>query len=343
MEQTPSDASKSSRKRSRRIFRFSLRTLLALMLIASLSLAWLGVRGRRMAVIAELKAQGVELRLKPPPSWVEERLGSYFGQGLTRVEWADAPFFGARSKSDMRAGRTPLTQLAQLTDMRRLRLDYCYDVDDRSSQPLRRLRRLEELSLTSTNAGDGTLETIGRLRRLTLLQLNNTQITDEGCKFLRRLTSLKRLDLRNTAVTGEGLRSIAELRSLKRLNLAQTQLTDEDVSHLGGLTELTNLNLSGTEVTGDGLAALAGLHELETLWLSGSPLTDAAAIHLAKLPKLLHLHVRLTQLTDAGLLQLAAAPSLLQVDVQNTGRHVRRRQAAGRGESSHRRRMELRG
>jgi hypothetical protein len=55
---------------------------------------------------------------------------------------------------------------------------------------------------------DAALAHVGRLRRLEELELSTSEVTDAGLKHLMELTALKKLDLENTNVTDAGVQEL---------------------------------------------------------------------------------------------------------------------------------------
>ncbi len=170
----------------RRRFRFSLRTLLIVMLVLCLPLAWVGTvleRTRQQKKILkqfEERATYVKFR---QGYVVELNLGGYRtnGKGLF-------------------ASRADLIHLKYLTRLECLFL-YSPHVIDEDLAHLRHLSRREQLRLNTphvTDAGMLHVREIAALRRLELVHAN---LSDSSLDNLKAMTNLERLDLWKTGVT----------------------------------------------------------------------------------------------------------------------------------------------
>jgi hypothetical protein len=177
---------------NRRRFRYSLRTLLALIVLVSVGLGWLALKMRkaerqRKAVEAIREAGGeveydyqrteggclsVELEL-PAPAWLMDLVG-------------DDSF----------------------TDVLGVGFFVPERFDEVVLEDVKGLTKLEVLNLSDIQVTDDGLGNIEGLTRLRILQLGGTQITDAGLDRLKRLTGLQRLDLTGTQVTKEGINEL---------------------------------------------------------------------------------------------------------------------------------------
>ena len=83
-----------------------------------------------------------------------------------------------------------------------------------------------------------------------------SQITDAGLEHLDGLSQLQLLSLADTQVTDAGLEHLKGLSQLQELWLDRTQVTDAGLEHLKGLSQLQELWLNGTKVTEAGVAKL---------------------------------------------------------------------------------------
>lgn len=198
-------------------FQFSLRTLLALVLVFGCGFGWLGMKlkqasEQRMIVerIARLlgyvtydyqydssgtsSIQGAE---PPGPKWLRKLLGDDFM--FTKVHLVHVRY-GQVSDADLKA--------------------------------IGKLRQLHHLGLIDIQITDAQLEHLRGLTQLQGLSLSSTKVTDAGLQNLRGLTELRGLDLDGAKVTDAGLEHLQGLRQLKRLDLDYTQVTDEGVKKL---------------------------------------------------------------------------------------------------------------
>ena len=201
-------------KPRRRWFRFSLTTLLIVVLVLSLPLGWLAMK----MVRAERQRKAVEAIAKT---------GGYVFYD-----------FECRNGIPIYYEEPPAPAPAWL--LKRLGVDFFADVVQAHFAYVSRI-------------GDADLQHIRSLTSLHELGLNNTLVTDAGLVHLKGLTRLERLELSETQIAGDGLQHLTGLESLEDLDLSYTNLDDNGLRHLWTLTELDYLDLHGTLVTEKGV------------------------------------------------------------------------------------------
>jgi len=155
---------------------------------------------------------------------------------------------------------------------------------------------------------------VRRLSRLQHLSVGNSFLSDTGMEHLTGLTELSDFELQNTQVTDAGLAHLIGSTNLKHLNLSGTQVTDAGMTHLRRLTNIEVINLNYTEVGNAGLADLIVLTKLRWLSLNGTQVTDAGLAHLKRPTNLLWLGVGGTKVTDAGMKALKVVLPNLTVE-----------------------------
>lgn len=256
-----STLSKNSPTPKRRWFRFSLKTLLIVVVLSSLLLGWLGLEIQQ----AERQSQAVE-EIQKTGAWVVydwdlDDDGNATWKGRPPVpewltEWTGVDLFG--DVVGVTFGQVTDAQLEHvktLTDLRWLDL-HDTQVTDAGLEHLKRLTNLHKLWLWGTQITDAGLEYVKGFTTLQSLALGDTQVTDAGLDHLKGLTKLETLNLSGTQITDVGLQHLKGLTNLKWLNLANTQITDVGLEHLEELTNVQELYLSGTQVTGSGIEEL---------------------------------------------------------------------------------------
>jgi internalin A len=239
----------------RRFLRFSVRGMIALVLLVAGWLGWIvhSARIQREAVAAiqsgggnvaydwQWKNSSPVQGAKPwGPRWLMDMFGvDYFGHVI---------FVVTPGTSD--GVLLQVEQLAQVQDL---------------------------VILNPEKITDASLIHLKGLTRLRALVLGGAQVTDAGINHLKGLTDLEILDLGSTQVTDAGLSHFEGLTKLSLLSLMDTQVTDAGLAHLKGLTNLTELTLLHTNVTDAGLAQLKGLTKLTVLDVEDTSVTNAGA------------------------------------------------------------------
>ncbi len=235
-------------KPHRRPFQYSLRTLLLVMLLASLPLSWLGATlrsaGRQREAVEAILASGGSVKYAdekfPPersaPAWLDNLLGTGFFVNLENLLGKDFFVNVAEARVESDAGMELLPRLTQLR------------------------------TLFADNVTDAGLEHLKGLTELKHVCIYHSRVTDAGLEHLKGLTQLRSLILCFVQVTDAGLEHLKGLTRLKRLTLNQTQVTDAGLEHLKGLTELEQLYFGGNiGVTHAGLERVKALPKLTML------------------------------------------------------------------------------
>ena len=199
-------------KPRRWFLRFSLRTLLIVMLVCGIVLVPFVVKLHRYrqqrAVIEELLAAGASITFadgseKLSDDWWRHVVGQDLFNSVEAVDLAltdtksVAPLAGLKGLQTLRLYHTPvsdLTPLAGLKELQELDLSYT-QVSDLA--PLAGLKELQELDLYNTQVSD--LAPLAGLKELQTLNLIGTQVSDLAP--LAGLKKLEALDLRSTSVS----------------------------------------------------------------------------------------------------------------------------------------------
>ncbi|QEG31909.1 Internalin-A precursor [Gemmata obscuriglobus] len=147
--------------------------------------------------------------------------------------------------------------LEKLTNLRRLKLDWC----EIGGQTLRRLAALH------------------RLRSLELMLFWGQHISGTDLAELTGLLELEKLTLH--PIPPWALEYIGPLRTLRTLTLSLFGEGDSEFRHLAQLTNLCWLKLTGPAVTDCALGHLRTLRSLRTLHISESAVTATGALTLA--------------------------------------------------------------
>ncbi len=205
----------------RRWFQYGLRTLLVVMVLASIAMSWLAMRlqqaERQRQAVEVIERRGGSIAWSPfahGPDWLQELLGRECFRTIVYVSASDTEFADA-----------DMASLSILPAVNCLELDRTR-ITDAGMVNVKDLKRLELLSLAGTQVGDSGLEHLGRLSELVQLILHGTRITDAGLQHLSGLNHLQSLDLTRTHVTHEGVQKLQQALPKCRI-AAQPPTADE--------------------------------------------------------------------------------------------------------------------
>jgi hypothetical protein len=223
----------------RRRFQYSLRTLLALMVLVAAGMSWFSVRLQQahaqQRAVETIRTLGGVVEYDhefnragkwrpnaqlPGAAWMRDLLGLDFFSGVWNVS-----FYEPR-------------------------------VSDAELECLKGLKRLRKLQLAGTKITDAGLDHVKDMTELQSLGLAGTNVTDAGLKHLERLHGLQVLGLGETNVTDAGLEHLKGLSQLQTLCLADTKVTDAGLAELRGLHELRCLYVPHGTVTDKGIKEL---------------------------------------------------------------------------------------
>jgi hypothetical protein len=226
-------------RRPLRWYQFSLRTLLVLVLLASVGMSWFAVRMQRARKQREVVAAIVEmggrvtydydfdasgnrvLNPKPPgPAWLRKLLGDDFFANVTCV-----------GLGEPETPPTGLEYVAGVPHVHGLHPDGT-QVTDAGSTQIPGLTQPVDLHAETTSVNDAALEHLKGFTRLRRLYLVGPKVTDAALEHLKGLTELQSLDLTGTPVSDAGLEHLKGLTQLQILELDGTNVTDVGVEDL---------------------------------------------------------------------------------------------------------------
>ncbi len=299
----------------RRWYQFSIKTLLAFVVLSCVAMGLLCVpvfRARRQAAaVAAMKKLRCSIvydyqlrratsvpRVPPGPTWLRRWIGDDYFTNVVEM-----------SVNDPKTGDADLNHLQDLPRLEVLELDGTH-AGNQGLKYLAALKRLRKLSLRRTAVTDEGLASIEFLIKLTSLDLSETLVTDSGLLSLKKLVNLSALNIAGTQVNDTGIGELDSLKELEWLDLGRTNVTGEGLAPLGHLKRLRGLDLSKTQVADRGLEHLKSFVALERLDLTNTRVTGTGLEHLEGLPKLSELRLSAASMTDAGLRKLEAGDNL---------------------------------
>ena len=307
------DRAKPISRPRRRFLRFSMRGMIALVLVIGGWLGWI-VRSARIQreTVAAIERGGGEVHFqwewkngkvvpggKPwAPKWLVDVCGVDYFAHIAHVSFATRAQL-AKPTRDL---------LAQLGEMQR----QSAELDDvRFSMMEAQFSRADDLYQRLILSGEVTPKPVMPLlkgqRKLAHLTFRDNDLIFERLAQLEELTSLTTLDLGGTGITDSQLVHLKNLKQLSELHLDSVNISDAGLANLKGLTRISRLELEKTGVTDSGLVHLDGLTKLRKLSLAFTQVTDRGLVHLKELTHLLQLDLSSTGVTDAGVKDLKLA------------------------------------
>jgi hypothetical protein len=157
---------------------------------------------------------------------------------------------------------------------------------------------------------DDTLNLIATLRSPRSINIQSDHISDEGFRHLATLGQLEDLCIVARSITDAGLTHLGKLTQLNSLTLyfdSPHPPTNAGFSHLLKLQNLTWLAVGEVEITDGGLESIARLKKLQYLELNSPLITDAGIMHLKNTPNLREAQLFCDEVTKDGMEKLRKA------------------------------------
>lgn len=297
--------------------RFSLRTLLILMLVLGAFFGWFGkiaIQARRQQkIVGMIGEMGGEVAYRRPgkPGFFS---GPPRGPWPLRDIFGDAAFYEVEYL-DFRKDVSD-TDLARLVDLDHLEFVIANGpgITDVGLAHLARLPKLTGLNLNRTTITKDGLKQLAAAKQLRELTLGGPTVTNDMLAGLESLQDLTALQLFRTSISSAGLAPVGHLSKLESLDVIDASgISDDAVAHLLPLRSLKQLRLFQTKVGDDGATVLTALDGIERLSLEGNKITDAGFANLNAFKKLTRL--RLGGISDSGVAELKEFPFLKQLAV----------------------------
>ncbi len=304
-------------KPKRRLFQYSLRTLLVLVAAIGIVMATVVMPAVRQRQAVEqvqrfggmifygyqyspdgTEAPGNESAV---PAWLRRTFGEDCFANVTGVvldgsrvhdPGREFPFDADNSYGEI------LDALRRLPKLRRLRVERIplafLDLAKLSSSPNLEIPEVKSLAVENTDLPNvAHLSHLHELR----LELKGSEIDGFGC--LGALTDLEVLSLGNSRISDAGIADLSGLTKLSELDLPENTITDVGCDVISQFSNLTRLDLCGAQITDVGLAKLGALRELRWLNLSDAQITDAGLQQLGLMMQLIKLTLRAYPRTPA--------------------------------------------
>ena len=248
-----------SPKPRRRWFRFSLRSLLLLVVLVAIPLGWKvnRVRNQRMVVaeIEKLHGQmyydyqrnfigGSTSAAPPGPNWLRDILGVDYFADVVHV-----------NVSGPQVTDKTLARLLSLPHLQLLGVD-SDEITDSEVALVARSKELIGFNLKAKTITVAGIDHLQGLPTLQYLRLYGSEVNDSWVEHIAKLKSLETLALNDTRITTEGLAGLAIMTKLDGLFFEDMPITDASLDQLHRMSNLTRIGLHQTQVTKDGIARL---------------------------------------------------------------------------------------
>ena len=216
------------RRYRNRLFQFTLRELLMLMLVTALVFSWWRVHHNQ-----RIREQEIVKSCPDGLTWVDgyrgpQLLEKFFGTGMLDDFYVFTGFeytIADQSKND-----EIYSLLGDVHEMESI-IGH-WSITDRNLSQLSALKKLQQLQAGGSAITDSGMETIAHFPKLTGLYLWNTQITSRGIRYLESTPLLERLDLTNAPIDDDAIETLGSLKRLTCLDISGTKITEKGCEKL---------------------------------------------------------------------------------------------------------------
>ncbi len=305
---------KNRRSRKRRWMQFSLRGLLALILVSAFAALWLRAKidqaRQERAVIQEL---GTTASISV--IYDDERYGTYdpdapprrsyaWLRGLLGDELFNKPAVLSLPASQFNEETALL--IGQLESLRALHLPGTTGVVDPDAFAfLSGMHALEELRCDQQGLTEAHFAVLQQFSRLKVLRIGHGEYSAAAIQNLaKNCPHLEEFVINGGTFGPQAQQGLANLSALRRLEMRYCSFADQDFSALEKLP-LEEVDFSHSNVRDDSLKHVGKITTLQRLTLGYTPTTDAGLEHLKQLPNLRSIDLAYTRVTDAGCSDLA--------------------------------------
>jgi Leucine Rich repeat len=231
--------------------RFRLRSMLLLILIFSMGLAWVANERRKNAEqIADLislkkSCYNYYFTESKLPVWWQKLLGMNPSGDLISISF----YLNANCTTE------ELEKIGKFHRLRYLSLSF-NPVSDRDLKHLKCLTQLKFLNLDKSAITNEGLDHLVGLKNLELLSLSGTKIDDSAMEYLNNWPNLKELRVADTSISDLGMERISKLPQLMAIDIRNTTVTNKGAQYFTEMPKLTGLWFDGTQITHSDLERL---------------------------------------------------------------------------------------
>lgn len=268
------DAPEPAPKPKSRWWKYSLRTLLVLILLVSIPLSWAGrdvFRSMREAAVVRAihEANGQTYY----DYWQPDEFGNIGAKLEPEGNWLARKFLGENINSyvmyvDLRTAADPQALIPRLRHLSRLKylILPMIPADEALVETLKQLPELETKELDLETCTPVLLWELAEIDEIETLYLHGSDVTDNAIEALLRFKNLKSLWLYNTSVTDAAMPTLAQIATLNELVLNDApQVTNQGFQALAGMSQLTQFAAHGTQIDEGCVDVLREMPSLETL------------------------------------------------------------------------------
>jgi len=294
-------------KRRRRTcsLRYSLRTLLVVIVVSAIGLAFLNARRREASVqrrnVATIRQAGGVALYSYQVKWNESDLCiEETGNDVPQVQGWLLDMLGVdffchvvdvsvstpqKTAKGVAASSSDVVEaVMDFRSLKRLELNSC-PLPVGSLRRVSELPQLRELVLWGCEFDELELVHLGECPRLQVLTIRYSVLSAEGAKHLAAIKNLQQLDIAGTDVGDAALLEILKNRSLKAITLTGTSVTNECLNALAEHPGLEFVDLLSTDVSANGVRELRNVRpRLSVLWASPAPSNVPPSSHEFSVP-----------------------------------------------------------
>jgi Leucine-rich repeat (LRR) protein len=312
--------------------RWTIRTLLVVMAVIAVPLAWIGESVRRVrhrvAVARAFNEAGAKARHAEierlaeeiEPLWDEILIGNW--RSVDAVEFSAEPPSSVHDDLFQQIRCFPNLESVWLRGQ---------PVTDRGLESLRGMVQLGDLSIEACNISDATMQIVASLTNLSELRLRAVPITDSGLQQIRSLPKLTSLTVHFTRVSPAAIENLR--RAMPDCEIDYIPATPDQVTAACNLISRNNhlfddRDVDGLSVIADGKLRLMRADDWENLTAFPTIRTVSlwdvdsvadALVHLRRLPNLRSVLLSRSPVSQDDVRQLATFGALTHLSIDSPG------------------------
>lgn len=267
-------------------FRFSLRTILGIMLALSLLLGLPRIRSIRQHLIAKQLAKaniGIRAEKEAPKQPLLSRL--LFGDDTYDHVFTIDIVDSKASPSDLRL--------------------------------LQHFPSTRVFGVENTPEAEHALEVAIHLPNIEILMFKDVTLTEKGIQHVGQLHKLRRLDFWNIDHKDADFSACSSLENLEQVRFAGTSIGDNEIQWLRNCPKLSEVRIENTRISAAGLDQLGANVNLQKVSLQGVDIQNAPLPRFSTLPSLTWLDIDRSKIDRKSIEQLNAKLPLAFISISS--------------------------
>ncbi len=298
---------KNGARKTRRWFRFGIRTLIVLItIVAAFFGLFLVPTMKQRAALEKINEYSGEVSFAIFYDYYKRPVPQGYSHWNIKAELPGPKFLHRWLGED--AFRTPVL----------IGTNYAGADDKSFYTDLNQIQSWEDISFDGTRCNDAMISELTGQPHLETLRVNDTQITDRGCTAIGKLVSLRKLHADKNKITDVGLAELGSLRNLEELFLGSCQFDGSGFEHFENPLSLKRLDIDRSVLSDESGKWIGRFKNLETLYLYKTQVTDKWLANVGGLPNVTWFNLAESEISGQGFRDWPVSQSKTGISVDDT-------------------------